>query len=179
MAAARPELPQTVIYEVLRQVHQTYPAAKRAELADSVVEYAIRETGPGSDGLQAIGFSGSADPTLGGTPDPEALDRLLRIHREARDSMARSDVLYLFVEQVNPARAIPLLRDIATSPSDGSGWYAVIELERLAFKGNRGSQGDRAAAADVLRELWQSRATKQSRVKVELEELGRMKNWRP
>jgi hypothetical protein len=93
--------------------------------------------------------------------------------------MARNDVLWLFVEQVNPARAIPLLRDIAASPSDGSAWYAVVTLERLAFKGNLGSQGDRTAAADVLKALWQSKAAKQSRVKVELEQLARMKQWAP
>ena len=61
MKLARGGFPDDIVIEVLRQRHQAYPAAKRRELADSVVALALRVPGAADAAVSAIAESGSAE----------------------------------------------------------------------------------------------------------------------
>lgn len=117
------------VMEVLRQVHQPYAAAKRRELLDSLTARAISYRGAATGPVLTIGIAGAADPGwggAGGTPDPDALDRLVRIYEQAPNPLTRTTALMALSHQVDPSRAWPTLRTAATSTADADAFIAVM-----------------------------------------------------
>ena len=135
---------------------RTYPAAKRAEPLQQRGRVRNSRDVAGSDGLRAI--SRLRRPDVLGTPDPGRWTDSSNSPRGARLD-GPSDVLYLFVEQVNPARAIPP-SGTSRRASDGSALYG-LRAGRLAFKEPRVTR--RSCRCRHLRAWQASRATKQSR----------------
>jgi hypothetical protein len=150
------EFPIAEVQEVLRQRHQGYPAAKRRELAELVVKRAIADPTVGRPAIEALAMSGSSDKGLGGTPDVGALDRLIQIHRSATSADERHFALIELINQVNPTRALPYLREVATSNNEDDAYWAVVQIGRLAFGLNtsRATPPERAQAEKLLRDLY-------------------------
>jgi hypothetical protein len=156
MALVPKGFPTGTAIEVLRQQHRAYSLAKRRELGDSLVAYATRQTSSADDAILVIAMAGSARPGLPGVSDPEALDQLLRVYRQAVSSATRYAALVPLLDQIDPARAFARLREIAISSDDNGALTAVTELERFAFgSGSPGSAADRESAGALLKELFE------------------------
>jgi hypothetical protein len=155
--AGSKSFPTTIIVDVLRQRQKAFSVSKRQELADSVVARAIGLPQPGRaelgpvEGVAALVISGSTDPNLAGSPDANALDRLILIHRQAKFPQARLMALTSLNQQVDPARALPYLKAVAESTD-----MAILALDQLLSLARDSSHAsvvrDRATA--TLRELW-------------------------
>jgi HEAT repeat protein len=145
---------QEAIREVLRQKHQAYGVAKRRELLDSLTARAITRPAPAAfSALMMIRESGDPDPMLEGLPNPDALDRLIQVYKQAADSGTRQIALMVLTDQVDPSRSLPTLRAAATK-NGGDAYTAVMNLEKLAYSSSPVvSTADRDKAKDVLREL--------------------------
>lgn len=178
MSLGRGGIPISVVLEVLRQRHQAYSEGKRHELAESVVSRAIQDPRVGTSAIDAISISGAADPGLGGTPDPEALDRLIRISRGATSAEERHFALEQLVTQVNPARALPYLREVATSQDSTTAFFAVATIVRLGFSRTVfSSAADRTAAQAVARDLFDNNLIKSTPVLAFLCDVARGAKW--
>ena len=155
MSLTRKSFPTGILLEVLRQRHRSYPAATRRELGDSLVALAVRQPEAADDPIFVIAFSGSSR-VVGGTADPEALDRLIEIARRAAGAETRKVAIAQSLEQINPSRAFPFLRQAATSANVDDAFAAVSGLVTFAFGTNtRGlSSADREAAGAMLQELF-------------------------
>jgi len=153
----RKYFPSAVIVDVLRQRQKAFSLSKRQELADSVVARAIGPPLPGGgelepvEAVEALVMSGSTNPDLTGSPDPDVLDRLIRIHQQAKLRQARVMALTSLNQQLNPARALPYLKAVAESKD-----MALLALDQLVSLARDPSHAsavrDRATA--TLRELW-------------------------
>jgi hypothetical protein len=151
-----------VIVDILRQKSKSFDAQKRRELSDSLVARAIALPGPNEPpltprhALEPFIFAGMAASTFGGTPDPDALDRLVTIHRSARLIDVRIMAIGALEQQVDPARALPYLKTVALSPTDGTRHTALAQVLGLAQNASvTATTRDQAAA--VLRELYDSK----------------------
>lgn len=156
MASFPNRFPLEVVLEVLRQRRQPYPEAKRRELADLTVQRAIGEPRVSTDAILTLSMSGSSDMGIGGTPDPDALDRLIRVERNVGKRDEGRLALGYLIDQVNPARALPFLREVAVSTNSDDAYEAISEIGRLAYGVNqsRASPSDRSQAQVLLRELY-------------------------
>jgi hypothetical protein len=154
--------PSADVEEVLRQRHQGYAAAKRRALAELVIQRAITDPRVGRPAVEAIAMSGSSDPGLGAVADPDALERLIQIHKSARSGDERHFALIELINQVSPARALPYLREVATSNGDDDAYWATIQIGRLAFGLNtsRAAPSERSQAEKLLRELYEQNLVK-------------------
>lgn len=179
MSLASKRFPYGAVGEVLRQRHQTYPLSKRRELADRVVAFAIGVPGEAITAVSAIAASGSADPGWGGTPDPDALERLVRIQREAKSVGTRQAALTEMIGQINPSRALPYLQEVAVSNGDdASAYLAVSEISRLAFGSYPlGTQVERAQAEQLLRKMFDHDLVKSGPAGVYLCEVAAGHKW--
>lgn len=173
-------IPTGVVVEVLRQQHRTYPAAKRQELADAVVARALSNPRVAADAINAIALAGSPDPTVAGIPDPEAMGRLILIHRGATNAETRRRALRQLVDQIQPARAVPYLKDVATSSDVEDGMIAVRELAHLGYGGaaySRAKPSERPPAQAALRELYDHQLVKSPLGRSILCDLGATIHW--
>ena len=151
--ARRGAIPSETALDILRQRSGVHAQTKRAALADSITALAVANRNEAFRAVQVIARSGSRDRGLGGVADPDALDRLIRIHREAADPHTRRDALMTLLSQTNPGRALPYLRGIAISGSSEEGAAAVLQLDEFAFRSPTATGTDRARAEAILREL--------------------------
>lgn len=158
--ARRGTFPDEAAVEILRQGTRAYPEGKRLALADSIAELAINLRGSAVSAVGTIKRWGVADPHRSGQADPNALNYLIRISREARDADTRMGAIRGMVVQVNPARALPYLTEVAASARPKDALAAVDELIRLGFGGSIGTPDDRASAAKALRQLYDAGAMK-------------------
>lgn len=175
--ARRGSFPDAAAIEILRQLTQSYPETKRRALADSITSLAINLSGAAITAVGVIRQSGNADPRLGGQADPSALNHLIRIGREARDIETRMGAIRGMAFQVDPARALPYLKEAAASPRDGEALMAVAELSRMAFSNHIGSPRDRAAAATALRELYDGGEMKSGGAITDLCQIAASQRW--
>ncbi len=179
MAEAQHGLPTTPIIQVLRQQKGPQPQAKRDALGDALVARAIQSPGGGS-ALVAIASAGFA--TAGrahGTPEPRALEWLIRVHRESRDPNTRREALVQITAQVNPERAAGYLRQVVTSKEAGeSAGDAMQHLIRLALSPALvPSEEERARLLTDLRELWDRGLVSDKLALVFLRELAADRRW--
>jgi hypothetical protein len=126
-----------LIAKILRQSVGQYSRAKLDELADSVAERAIANRAPPSDtsrfgpalrAVNGLGIAGSVS-AVPGQSYPGALDRLIRVHREAHVEYMRIRALFFIPAMQDRTRALAYLRDVATS-QDRTAEYAVRTLVR-------------------------------------------------
>ena len=178
IASARGGISLETVLEILRQRHKAYPEAKRRELADLVVARAIDDPHVGRVAILAVSMSGSSDPRLGGVPDPEALNRLIRIQQTAKNAGERGFALTELAHQINPSRALPFLRQLATSTNDRDASAAVSEISRVAYSLNTSlaEPAERSQAEVLLRELYDKNLVK-GRGAIDLCEIAIMKQW--
>lgn len=154
MAQARNGFPGGAIVDVLRQRGRPMSKAKRDELADSVVALAIR-TREAASAIVALASAGRPMETVeDGTPDPRALEWLMRVHRESRDNPSRRMAIHEMVRQVDPSRAIPYLQAVATAPDDPTAWVALDQLLKFAVDPKLGSADERPRRMVELRRMW-------------------------
>ena len=170
-------IPYSVVLDVLRQRGRGQPVAKRKELGDSLVAVAIR-TPDAISLVSTINSAGrTADSGRVGTPEPNALDWLIRIHRDGQDSGTRAAAIDGILEQVNPARALPYLRDVATSPSDPTAWLALEKMISFVLSENIGSPAEKAAVLSQLREMWERGLVTNQLALVQFERFARARKW--
>jgi hypothetical protein len=149
------------VVDILRQKSKPIALSKRRELADSLVARAIRLPNPNepplspSHAVEPFVFAGRAVSNFGGTPDPDALDRLIAIHRNAQLVPARIMAIGSLEEQVDPARALPYLKSVVLSPTDGTRHTALAQILGLAQNPSV-TAATREQAAVVLRDLYDS-----------------------
>jgi len=142
------------VIDVLRQRSGPQPRAKRDALADSVVARAIRSNAAG-DMLDALATAGmQARDAREGTPEPRALDWLIRIHRESVNQETRRGALVLMAVVVNRGRSIPYLVEVATARNDSTSPVALDQLLDMATGrgypvGRRAARGPHVASPDV------------------------------
>jgi len=181
MASAGKGFPSDVVVEVLRQRHQSYSNAKRRELGELAATRAITEPRVGTPAITALSMSGSPDPGLGGVPNLGALDLLIRIHGSATARDARHLAVSLLVDQVNPARALPYLRQLATSTNSDDASDGVSEIGRLAYGMPRSQPGpsERKQAEALLRELYDKNLVKPERAARAMCEAALDHKWPP
>ena len=166
-----------VIVEVLRQVHQPYPAAKREELADSVAARALNS--PSYEAaIGAINTLNQAGNLQGhGSADLFSLDRLIQVHKAGRNEDTRLYALSVLIFQAQPGRALPYLRTVAASADGRSAFWALQDLESFAFGVWPIGTSDRATAENTLRQLYDADSMQSSRAISELCEVGALHRW--
>jgi hypothetical protein len=165
------------VVEVLRQRHQTYPAAKRLELMNSVVALIVGTHGAADAALTALAIAGYADDKLGGVPDLSVLDRLQEIHRTAISVTNRISALSEMPNQIQPLRALTYLRSVAVSPTDPTAQSAIEAIGHLAFSSRIQSGADRQRAEASMRELFSQGLVQQGPAKATLCRWARSRQW--
>jgi len=153
----------------MRQVTKPQPRAKLDELADSLVarELAAAQIDPaarvhGISDISELVYAGQVagqGDTIPGIPYDGALERLIRIYREAKPLDVRLSALGGLLDVAGHAQAIAFLREVAIS-ADPTAWYAVGQLEAAADPADArpvGTVADRRAVYDLLKALFQQR----------------------
>jgi hypothetical protein len=80
--------------------------------------------------------------------------------------------------QGNPSRALPYLTEVAGSARRDEAIAAVSELSRLGFGGSSvGTPGERAEAANVLRQLYDTGAVKSGGAIAVLCDIAAWQHW--
>jgi hypothetical protein len=121
---------------------------------DSAATAAIRIPGAARFIVLALSEAGSVNPALGGSPNPDALDLLVRIHRQTTSDDARHAATRAFTRLTDPSRAFPELRSAAIGADGEDAFYAVSVLGQIAFTVSaERSKADREKAEAILREL--------------------------
>jgi hypothetical protein len=138
--------------EILRQQHKAYPDAKRKELGDSIAGRIIASRESAVGWILDLSMAGSVDSPAG-TPDPRALEHLMDVAKYAPNSANRLQALVAIPGQLNPGRAIPLLRELIVQPNGPMALPAVHSLIEIAFSRRSHDIPDGAAARDELRRL--------------------------
>lgn len=151
--ARRGNLPSGIVLDILRQRGAAYTAQSRNALADSITALAVSHAGEAFRAVQGITRSGARARSLGGQPDPGALDRLIDIHRNAANSHTRRDALLGMLSQTNPGRALAYLRDVSLSDAAEDAVVAILQLDEFASRSPDAPRVDRARAESILHEL--------------------------
>lgn len=152
--------PTWLLVDILRQKSKPLALSKRRELADSLVARAIQLAKPDepplspSHAVEPLVFAGMAVSSFGGTPDRDALNGLIEIHRDAQLTAARLMAIGSLEHQVDPARALPYLMNVVLSP-DGTRFIALAQMIGMAQNPSL-SAATQAQATDALRELYDS-----------------------
>jgi len=166
------------VSDVLRQRTGPQPRAKRDELADSVVARAIRSDAAG-DVLSALTVAGMAgDDARHGTPEPRALDWLIRIHRESLNQEMRQGALLAMPLVINRGRALPYLIEVATARNDSTSPVALYWLMDMATGGGYPvSAGEQREALAALRRMWDEGRVSNGLAVVYLREFAWGQRW--
>lgn len=138
--------------EILRQQHKAYPLAKRNELGDSIAGRIIASRESAVGWMLDLSMAGSVDNPAG-KPDSRALEHLVDIASKAPNSANRLQALVAIPAQVNPGRAIPLLRELIVQPNGPMALPAIHSLIEIAFSRRTRDSPGGAAARDELRTL--------------------------
>lgn len=160
-AARRGNFPEASAIDVLRNP-AAYSEATRTALADSATALAISSPREEWSAVYAIAASGLDDPHLGGQADPSALDRLIRIHREARNGDTRGAAMHQLLAQPDVGRALPYVQGVIVSGRSDDALVATIELSGLAFRSGRSSSPAGIDAATLLRRIYDADSLKSS-----------------
>ncbi len=158
-AARRGHFPDTPAIDVLRNP-QTYTEVTRRALADSATALAITSSRDEWSAVYAIGASGLDDRHLGGQPDPTALDRLIRIHREARNGETRGNAMHQLLAQPDVKRALPYVHGVIVSGLGDDALIATVELSGFAFRSGQSQSAGRIEAAVLLRQIYEADSLK-------------------
>ena len=165
------------VVDVLRQQSRPQSVGKRAELADSVVALAIRTAGANM-AVTVLGAAGhpshAREP---GTPEPRALDWLIRVHRESQHNPTRRAAIHSMMDQVDPARAIPYLRQVATTSDDETAWVALAKLIAFGVDERLGSPGERQQRLADLRAMWDQRLVRNSMAMSDFRFVAATRGW--
>lgn len=103
-----------------------------------------------------MAYAGAAHATFPGHPYSGAVERLIRIHREAREPLLRAHTLYMLPIVQGRERALPYLREVAAS-KDPTAAFAVFSLMGDARGGlsgiGRTTVAERQESRAILSEL--------------------------
>lgn len=178
MARARTGFPDDVVVDILRQRSGPQPAAKRDELADSIVALAIRTPGAISAVAAIAGAGIPGSDVRMGTADPRAIDWLVRIHRDGQDVNTRNAALAATPNQMNRVRAAGYLRDVAMKRDDATAMTAVILLISIGWERMGSfSESERLDIQAQLREMWVRSLVTNALATVQLQRLAAFQNW--
>jgi hypothetical protein len=144
------------VVKMLRQDGRSESWATLDSIADTLVAIAIRDRDDDRrlGALNVLRVAGTLDPKAGGVPYPGAVERLILVHREAKDMATRRRALRGLLGGGNRQRALAYLGEAATA-RDETAWAAIQELTSDAA--NNGAVDSKA----LLRELYDKKRVRQ------------------
>jgi hypothetical protein len=141
----------TWVVRILVQDGRAQPQAKLDAIADALVEIVISGTPQSNTARSLLVLAARSGPT----PYAGALQRFIRIHREARDFATRTGALRDMTSAPNYASALAYLREVAVS-TDSTASFAIDALINAVKPDSYwlNPPAARQAAQDILRELY-------------------------
>jgi hypothetical protein len=183
-----PHLRADWFIRIMVQDGKPEPRAKLDELADSLAQIAIAGGAADTDtprgdeaagAVTALHLAGLVGASRG-TPYDGALDRLIRIHREAQNRALRVVALADLLAVPGRPAAIAYLREVATSndvTASNALFYLIADAQGRGGPGKPPTAAQQQETASVLHDLFEKHLVRDSKASRALDAWADTQGW--